>query len=277
MLKIAVTGSTGLVGSRIVEILKDDFEFIPLIYPRFDLTNRDNVHDNLKDIDFDIFLHLAAYTNVDDAEKEKRVARKVNVEGTRNVFTQVQDRGKKFIYISTGFIFDGTHPPYFEDSKPHPLGYYAKTKYEGEKIVKNKAMIVRLEYPYRAQFEHRKDFVRTIKSLMEQGQEIPAVTDILITPTFIDDVAYGLKFLMNNYEEKIFHLVGADSLSPYNAAKLIAKIFHLDESLVKPEVAEEYFANKALRPRFAEIKSKNNNFYKMKTFAEGLKFIHNHA
>jgi len=270
MIKIALTGASGLVGSRIIELLKDDFQFIDLPQKNLDITNKIQCHQVINEIDFDVFLHLAAYTNVDGAENQRDLARKINVEGTKNVFAEVNKKNKKFIYISTGFVFDGENPPYNEDSQPKPKSVYATTKYEAEEIVKNQAMIVRIEYPYRAKYDLKFDFVATVKKLLSENRAINMVTDNLITPTFIDDISYGLKYLFNNFQPSIFHLVGADSLSPFYAGLTIAKIFNLNKDLIKPITAEEYFKNKAVRPKLAVIKTINNNFYKMKTFKEGL-------
>ncbi len=271
MKKIAITGSSGLVGSRILELLQNDFEFIELKQDFFEITNKDSVHKTLKDIDFDLLLHLAAYTNVDLAEKEKELAHQINVEGTKNIAEIVSVLNKQLIYISTDFVFDGTHPPYTENSQPNPLGYYGQTKYEGEQVVKDMAMIVRFSYPYRAQFEGKKDFIRTIISLLKEKKPINMVNDSLITPTFIDDIAFCLKYLFNNYSVDLYHLVGADSMSPYQAGQLIAKTFKLDESLIRPTTYLEYFKNKALRPQYSEMKSLKNNFHQMLTLEEGLK------
>lgn len=273
MLKVALSGSTGLIGSRITELLKDDFTFIHLLQSEIDITDKKSTAQFMSSIDFDIFLHLAGYTNVDGAEKEKDLAYKINVEGTKNVFEAVSSKKKQFIYISTDFVFDGTSPPYFEDSTPNPLGVYAQTKYEGEKIIQDHAMIVRLSYPYRARFNEKKDFVRSIVSSLQEGHELQMITDALITPTFIDDIAYGLKYCFEYFSPKIIHLVGANSISPFNAGKLIAKTFRLDESLIKPTTFAQYSKGKAKRSQYSEIKSKENTFYKMKTFEEGLSFL----
>lgn len=270
MLKIALTGADGLVGSRIVELLKNDFEFIPLAQTSMDITNREQVDNALKDLDFNIFFHLAAYTNVAGAETNKDLCYKINVEGTKNVFDAVQKKHKKFIYVTTDFVFDGTTPPYNEDSTPNPVGVYAQSKYEGEKILKGQAMIVRIAYPYRANFELKKDFFRTFKSYLENGKPLSMITNSLMTPTFIDDIAYGLKYLFNNYSPKIFHLVGSQSISPYDAAIKVAETFRLDKSLIKKTTYEEYVKGKARLPQFADIRSKKNNFWKMKSFEQGL-------
>ena len=273
MLKIAITGSTGLIGSRITELLKTDFEFIELVWPEFDLRKKDQIWKALKELNFDLLLHLAAYTNVDSAENEKSLAFEINVAGTKNVFDAVYQKKKKLIYISTDFVFDGKNPPFYEDSIPHPLSYYAQTKFEAEKIVKNRAMIVRFSYPYRAKYEIKPDFVKKIKLSLEKKTTLPLISNSLITPTFIDDIALSMKHLFNNYSAEIFHIVGADSISPYQAGKLIAKMFDLDQQLISQTSFQEYLSKKAPRPQYSEIKSKKNNFYRMKTFEEGMAII----
>jgi len=273
MLKIALTGADGLVGSRIVELLKTEFEFIPILQSQMDITNAGQVKNVLQGIDFDIFLHLAAYTNVAGAEQQKESAFKINRDGTKNVFDVVNSKGKKFIYISTDFVFDGKQPPYYEDSVPNPIAVYAASKYEGEKIVKDKAMIVRIAYPYRATFEPKRDFFRTFKSYLEQKKPLTMIADSLMTPTFIDDIAYGLKYLFNNFTPEIYHLVGSQSLSPYQAALKIAETFALDKSLIGKTTYDKYIKDKVALPKLADIRSKKNNFWKMKSFEEGLEEI----
>lgn len=274
-MKIALTGASGLVGSRIVELLGDDFDFVSLSQTEMDITDRVAVAKKIKDTDFDIFLHLAGYTDVDGAEKEKEVALKINKDGTKNVFDAVHQKGKKFIYISTDFVFDGKNPPYYEDSTPNPISSYGLSKYEGEKVLDADAMIVRISYPYRKVFEQKNDFVRTIRGLLEQHKPFTMVTDSLMTPTLIDDIAYALKYLFVHFSSGVFHVNGADSLSPYDAGKLIAKTYGLDHNLITPTTYEKYFQGKAFRSQYSDMKSKKNNFYKMRSFETGLQFILN--
>lgn len=270
-MKIAVTGANGLVGSRIIELLHNEFTFIPIHQESCDITNKDQVLSYINSIDFDILLHLAAYTNVDGAEKESEVAYKINVEGTKNIFDAVRQKNKKIIYVSTDFVFDGKQPPYDENAFPNPLAVYGKTKYEGEKIIGKEGMIVRISYPYRAVFEPKRDFARTIKYLLEQNKTITMVTDSIMTPTFIDDIAFSFAYLFIHYSPEIFHIVGATSLSPYDAGKLIAKVFGFDGNLIQPTTYEEYFKGKALRPYDSSMISGKNNFHTMHTFEQGLR------
>jgi dTDP-4-dehydrorhamnose reductase len=187
-MKIAVTGSRGLVGSRVIELLKKEFEFIPLSSEDLDITDKKSVESILNDQEFDLLLHLAAYTNVDGAENDKEKAHAINVDGTRNLLDAVIKHGKQMIYISTDFVFDGKLPPYDEMSIPHPVGYYGQSKFEGEAVVKDHAMIVRISYPYGKPGTGKPDFVQRLKSLLEHNKPLTMIADAAMTPTYIDDI-----------------------------------------------------------------------------------------
>lgn len=267
---IAGTGLDGMIGSRVQELLKNDFDFIHIPQLEMDITDSYSVDNKINSLEFDLFVHFAAFTNVDLCETEKELAWNVNVEGTRNVFNTLQKMGKKMIHISTDFVFDGTNPPYFEDSLPRPISNYGVTKYEAEKIVKDKAMIVRLAFPYRAQYDPKKDIVRSIISILENNKSITGVVNSTITPTFIDDIAFALKHLFNNHSYNTYNIVGSDSLTPYDMIMRICETFNLDQNLVSKITYDEFYKGKAPRPKNSIIKTKNNDFYLMKNFAQGL-------
>lgn len=273
MKKIVITGADGLIGSRIIELLKDKYQFVPISQKNCDITSQAQVKETFGNLDCEIILHLAAYTNVDQAEKQSELAYKVNVTGTENIFQICQYKNVKLIHISTDFVFDGQAKFFNEESQPNPISVYGKTKYQAEQIVKNKAMVVRLAYPYRTSFEAKKDFVRSIKSLLKEKKALRMVTDSIITPTFVDDIVYSLDYLMTNYSPEIFHIVGADSISPYQAGLMIAQKFGFDKSLIQEITYNEYFKNKAKRPKNGKITTIKNKFYQMKTFEEGLNFF----
>ena len=269
-LKIATTGLNGLVGSRINELLANDFDFINLNQEIMDITNIEIVNKIIKDTDFDLFLHLAAYTNVDGAEKNRELAWNINVKGTKNIFQAITEKNKKMIYISTDFVFDGIHSPFDENSSPNPKTYYGETKYQGELVVKDNAMIVRFSYPYRTAFNNKTDLVRSIINILANKQKINGVIDQIITPTYIDDIAFGLKYLINNYTTEIFHLVGSESLSGYDLIQKICHYFKLKNNLVGKINYDQFYQGRAKRPKNGTIISSKNNFQPMKNLDEGL-------
>jgi dTDP-4-dehydrorhamnose reductase len=285
-MKILGTGLTGLVGSRIVELLKSKYEFENLSRTSgVDISNKNQVLEKIKNSDAQVVLHLAAKTNVDECEKDKALGRngdtwKINVEGTQNVADACFKANKKLIYISTDFVFDGENPPidgYLEENTPNPVNWYAQTKYEGEKIVKQLKtpwLIARIAYPYRADFS-KTDFFRAIFNRLKKDEPILAVTDHIFTPTFIDDIASALNVLIKNNSQGIFHVVGSQSLTPFDAANLIANKFGFNKSKISTTTRSEFFKNRAVRP--FQLTLNNDKITKlgvnMRTFEEGIKEI----
>ncbi|MEI7652751.1 MAG: sugar nucleotide-binding protein [bacterium] len=312
-LQIAITGSTGLIGSRFIELLSNKFDFIPLRQEDgVDITNRESLQSTVVSRQFDFLLHLAAYTNVDGAETNRELCHNINVTGTKNLFDICQKKGAKMVLFSTDFVFDGrplgrhpdpavagegSHhkfqsappwrggpnsqinsstqvPTYVESSPCHPLSYYAQTKYESEQVVQDAAMIVRLTTPYRSTFEPKKDIVRTIKSLLEQGKELTMITDNLLVPTYIDDIALATGHLLAHYSPEIFHAVGTTAHSAYDMGQMIAQRWNLDSSLIIPTTHAQYSQGRAAaRPQYAHIISTKDLGVKMKGFEEGLRML----
>ena len=282
-MKILGTGLDGLVGSRIVELLKDKHEFENLsISTGVDITDRDVILEKIKTSDAQIVLHLAAKTNVDGCEKDKALgedgeAWKINVGGTKNIADACSQTNKKLIYISTDFVFDGTKEVYSEEDIPNPINWYAKTKYEGEEVVQASKIpwiIVRIAYPYRAVFE-RLDFARAILRRLQEGFPIAAIKDHIFTPTYIDDIASAFDMLISKNSQGVFHVVGNQSLTPYDAALLVAKTFDFDQNLISKTTREEFFKDRARRP--FQLRLKNDKITKlsvrMRTFEQGLREI----
>jgi dTDP-4-dehydrorhamnose reductase len=282
--KIIGLGLNGLVGTRVAELLSNKYEFISLSRSTgVDITNKSTlgIIGDLKEADF--VLHFAAKADVEGCEKDKELgengeAWRINVSGTENVVDYCRDFGKKMIYISTDFVFDGDKPKgefYTEEDSPNPINWYAKTKYEGEKIIEKSGsdyVILRIAYPYRANFEVKKDFMRAIKDRLENGEQVKAVTDHYFCPTFIDDIAHAIDKLVEDDAMGIYHAVGSEVLSPYDAAMKISDAFSLDRSLISKTTRDEFFANRAPRP--FNLALRNDKIQKlgvkMKGFEEGL-------
>ncbi len=285
LMKIIGTGLSGLVGSRVVELLPHYlFEDISR-KTGTDITDTAAVLGRLQNSDAEYVIHMAAYANVDGAEEQKELGEnsepwRINVVGTENVIKAAEATNKKLIYISTDFVFDGEDVPaggYTEENTPHPLNWYATTKYEGEKKIQSATIpwaIVRIAYPYRAQFE-KNDFFRAIKQRLSEGQPIMGVTDHIFCPTFIDDLADVLDTIIARNATGIYHATGAQALSPYDGANLIADTFGLDKSLISKTTREEYFKGKALRPFNLSMNNGKINSLgiSMRSFKEGLEEI----
>jgi len=133
---------------------------------------------------------------------------------------------------------------------------------------------MRIAYPYRAQSE-KKDFFRAMLSRLENGYGISAVTDHVMTPTFIDDIAHALDVLIQKNAEGLFHVVGGEHLSPFEAALSIGKTFKLNSNLITKTTREEYFKTNAPRPfKLALGNAKIGKLgIEMRSFTQGIEEI----
>lgn len=282
--KIIMTGGSGLVGSRLRELLSVSYDVVSYsLQTGVDITKPETLDPIHKESAGSVVLHLAAKADVDGCEKDKELgengdAWKINVLGTQNIANACTKAGHKMLYISTDFVFDGESTPkngYTEDSAPNPINWYAQTKYEGEKRVTASACphaILRIGYPYRKEFEGKLDFVRAILTRLRNGQEVKAVTDHFMTPTFIDDIAQGIEAVIEADGLGIYHIVGSSSLTPFEAASAIAETFSIPNPQITKTTRAEFFQGRAPRP--FNLTLRNDKIrglgVSMKTFQEGL-------
>lgn len=285
IIPVMATGLSGLVGTRVQDLLSHKYSFTDLsLATGVDITDIDAVDANIKNSPAGIILHMAAKTDVDSCEDDKIFleegnAWRINVTGTENIIAAGRKYSKKVIYISTDFVFDGVKGNYSEEDNPNPVNWYGVTKYEAEKKLLEANIdfsILRIAYPYRAEFGQKQDFVRRIISTLQDKKEIPALTDHVITPTFIDDIAFALDtFLVKNLTG-IYHVVGNQNLSVNTAAKIINREFFNTSLTITPVLRTEYFKNRAYRP--LNLSLKNDKIaklgIKMNSFTQGLRKMH---
>ena len=286
-IKIFAIGASGLVGSRIQELLADTYDFQNLsLETGVNIADAATLDVIRNDMSHDIVLHLAAKADVDGCEKDKPLgengdAFKININGTLNVVNACRESNKKIIYISTDFVFDGENTPdrgYSEEDRPRPINWYGYTKYQGEEIVRNSGLpylIVRIAYPYRTEFEAKLDFVRFFMSKLQKNEPIAAVDNHIMTPTFMDDIAYALDALIKHKSTGIYHVVGSQSITPYDAALMVAKKMGVNPFLVTKTTISEFFKDRAQRP--FNVALNNDKIQRlgvrMRTFEEGLELM----
>lgn len=300
MSKILITGATGLVGSRFVELSKDKFDFLALVHPNesveeiefvsCDLLDSNQLQKSIEEQESDAILHLAAFTDVDGAQKEKGDKKglcwRLNVEVTRNISRIAQELGTKIIYFSTDFVFDGEEGPYDEEdktaSKENEISWYGWTKLKAEEEViasGAKYLVARIAYPYRAKYNLKLDFVRNMIQKLEADSLYSMFEDQFLTPTFIDNISRALVILIRENQEGIWHVVDNTILSSYHAAQDVAEVFRFSKDKVKKGSLKGFFKShpeSAPRPRNGGlINDKLNKFLakhgtSMQTFREAL-------
>lgn len=240
-MKILILGGSGLVGSRFLE-LAADYNTVAPTHEELDLLDFAHLESYLERSDADVVLNFAAFTNVDEVEKEKDdkdgLVYKLNVKFPKSLAQNCSALNKYLIHISTDYVFDGKkQTPYVEEDLPNPINWYGKTKLLGEEAVSavsSEFLIVRPEMPYSAHFEKKSDIARTFLKMLREERQIKGIIDQKITPTFTDTLCFALMKLMEVKASGVYHVVSTDFTTPYDFARLIAQKFGLDKDLVKP-------------------------------------------
>jgi len=246
MKKIFITGGTGMVGRDVSNFLKDRYEIIigtiereakmegcGIIY--LDITEKEKTIETISEINPDFIIHLAALTDVNLCEEKKELARKINVEGTRNMVLAAERIGAKLVYASTNYIFDGKKGMYTEEDIPNPINFYSITKVEGEKeVLKYPNSIVTRICPFGLGTEKNPSFTTKIIQELANHRKMNLFTDQFFSPIFTQNYAEALIKLLESKFTGIINLAGSERLSRYDFAKNVSKIFNLDSTLLNP-------------------------------------------
>ena len=219
----------------------------------------------------ELVIHTAALSNVDYCELHQEEAWKINVLGTQNVTKKF---GCPIIFVSTDFVFNGKRGNYSEDDTPNPINHYARTKLEGEKIIREncpKHIIIRVAVLY-GKSDVKKNFISWVIKELGAGRSISVVTDQVVSPTLIDDIALGMHTLVKKKKQGTFHLCGSQALSRYEMALSIAEAFDLDNELITPIISSE-LRQAAKRPADSSmsIKKIERLGIKMSSFHDGIR------
>lgn len=257
--KIAIIGSSSMVGSRFCELTKFNLLKADLKGDNpIDITERKSVDNFFKSNDFDTAILFSAFTDVDAAESQKGNKQascwNINVNGAKLVSQASQDKKAKLIFISTETVFDGSAGPYTESDKAgdsEKLSWYGLSKKIAEERVSanDTNLIIRICYPYRANFAQKTDFARSIIQKFDTGSIYPMFTDQIMTPTFIDDMAPAVNLLIGQNAAGIYHLASPTTTTPYEFARYLLKTFGRDETQLKKGSIAEFVKNKAQAPR----------------------------
>ena len=133
--KILVTGANGQLGQSLLKIAdKEKYDYFFMDKSQLDITDLSKLAHFFKQHHFDYCLNFAAYTNVEKAENDKKMAYKINKESVGQLAQLCKKNNTVLFHISTDYVFDGKKKkPYIEEDIPAPINVYGESKLEGEK------------------------------------------------------------------------------------------------------------------------------------------------
>jgi dTDP-4-dehydrorhamnose reductase len=291
MQKILITGTNGLLGQKLVELLiqTGDYQIVATArgtnrlphsegyrFHSLDVTDRTQVHQLIKEVKPDYIIHTAAMTNVDQCETEREACWRLNVDAVQHLTEACQKTGAFLLHLSTDFIFDGTAGPYDEEAAANPLSYYGESKLAAEKVLFASSIrwaIARTVLVYGIAHDmSRSNIILWVKKSLEEGKMIKVVDDQWRTPTLAEDLAMGCYLIVKHKAEGIFNISGKDLLTPLEMAYQTADYFGLNKSFIT-RADSSTFTQPAKRPPrtgFVLDKAYRVLNYQPKSFAEGI-------
>ena len=272
-MKILITGSDGMLGHDLADVLKGKHELILTTSKTLDITDKNHVIDFVSSQKPDMLINAAAYTDVDGCEKNQELAYSVNGEGVRNLARACKKIGCGLVHISTDYVFNGENTrPWVEDDETGPISVYGKSKLEGEKAIceiLDKYFILRTAWLYGV---NGRNFPKTMLELAENHSKITVVYDEVGTPTYTLDLAQAISKLIETDCYGIYHLTNSGSCSWCEFARYIFEIAGADVEVV-PVTADE-FARPAPRPSYSVLENRNwveNGFEPLRNYTEAIK------
>lgn len=135
MIKVFVTGGSGVLGSRLVEHLSESYEVYAPGSVVCNVLNELQVLREVTTFNPNILIHLAAFVDTYGCELDKSKALDVNVLGTINVVKACNQQNCKLVYVSSEYVFSGDRGDYSVYDRLDPINVYGKTKAAAEYIV----------------------------------------------------------------------------------------------------------------------------------------------
>jgi len=265
-MKLFITGAGGLLGSRVAEIAVEKgytvysayLTHLPSVgHPiRVDVTDKERVSKVIGSTKPDVIIHCAALTNVDLCEMERELALRVNVEGAKNIAEAAKENNAHLVYISTDYVFDGEKGLYSEKDDPNPINFYGYSKLLGEKAVMETSkefLIVRASVIFGAKPAAGKtNFALWVLENLKANREIKVLIDQYVSPTLNTNLAEMILDACERRLTGLYHMAGRSRVSRYEFAVKLARVFDLDEDLIRKACMHE-MRWKARRPRDSSL------------------------
>jgi dTDP-4-dehydrorhamnose reductase len=234
-----ITGSGGQLGIALSQELRGQgLLFTSYNSLDLDVTNAPDVRKAISKTAPTVIVNCAAWTNVDGAESNEEMARRVNCDGAENLANAAKEIGAKFIQVSTDYVFSGEISiPRKVDDEVNPQTVYGRTKAEGENLVvrayPEKSAIIRTAWLYSP---WRKNFARTMTSLaMNSDRRVEVVIDQIGQPTSALDLANQIvNFGKLDFPAGIYHGTNSGAASWFEFAQEIFSLVGADLDRVIP-------------------------------------------
>jgi dTDP-4-dehydrorhamnose reductase len=254
--RLFVTGAAGQLGGYVISTFRDR-EVLAFGRTDLDITDPLAVCQAVAAAKPDIVINCAAFNDVDSAEARPRDAFAVNAFAVRSLARAAEAAGAAFVHFSTDFVFDGkARDPYDEDAEPKPQSTYAMSKLVGEwfALEAPRGFVLRVESLFGSPrgWTGRRGTMDGIVTGLEQGREVSAFTDRVVSPSYTPDIAAATRHLIEtDASPGLYHCVNAGAASWYEVAGEVARRLNVAPN-IKPTTMDQVTLA-AARPRYCAL------------------------
>lgn len=226
-MRVLVTGGAGMLGSELLRRLAEmGHEGTALDRAAF-LAAGKNEKSSMLD-GYEIIIHAAANTNVEQCEIEPDVCYFDNTFLTEQLFWHAHRKKNKFVFISsTGIYGRGKSEPYHEYDCPQPTTVHHRSKLLSEEIVLGSpnTLIIRTGWLFGGQLNNKKNFiVNRINEIRSSSEFISANFAQVGSPTYVTDCAHRILELTLDDCDGIYNVVNEGAVSRFEYVKKIAEL-----------------------------------------------------
>ncbi|MEW5944882.1 MAG: dTDP-4-dehydrorhamnose reductase [bacterium] len=259
-MKTIVFGGKGMLGTAVKRTFTEHgIDAVALGRNEADITKKEEVERIVSFYKPEMVINCAAYTFVDDCEKNRELAFRVNGEGAGNVGEEADKGGSPVVYISTDYVFDGKKgSPYTEEDRTYPINVYGESKLKGEELTikyADKHYIIRTAWLFG---ENGRNFVDTMRGMLAKGTKpLKVVNDQRGSPTFTNHFAEALVKIAKNIKGDapappgVYHVTANGDCTWYDLAVKTAELMSAKTEIIP--VSSEEFEREAKRPAYSVL------------------------
>ena len=242
-MKVLLTGAAGQLGQALIASAPEGLKLISTSRKELDLANQKACQDAVAEIKPDWILNAGAYTAVDKAESNARLAHTVNAGAPKAFASALKQQGGCMLQLSTDYVFSGAQgSPYSVEQERNPIGVYGASKAAGEVAVQEllgdqgRGFLLRTSWVVGPV---GKNFALSMLRLHRERDELTVVADQVGCPTSTRNLAQAcwqaIQFKAQGTDiPPVMHWSDAGAASWYDVAMAIGNIGKVLGLLEKP-------------------------------------------
>ena len=266
MVRVLITGATGLLGGYLeAEVKRRGQVAIAYGGPRRE-TNGIDLGDQAAVLTLfererpHVVIHSAAMAAMSDCIADPEAAKRINVDGTRNIASACTKHGVRLVHVSSDLIFDGESAPYKEEAEPTPLSIYGRTKAEAERaaLTDPTAAVVRVALLFGPTLTERASFFDLTARRFEKGESMTLFEDEWRTPISLRAAAEGLLSIAEGAYRGTLNLGGPERMSRFEMGMRLARVLKIE-----PKVQAVSRTSLGGEPRPKDVSLDSTKFHRL--------------